>query len=84
MVSPLKDPVDWVLDPVTDCFTREVAERISRIELHPIARARVADLADRCGKGELSEDEQSKYQEYVELIDLLGILQAKAQQRALR
>ena len=66
------------LDPVTDCLTPEVAERIVNLRLDPGLQARLDDLAAKSSRGALSQDEQREYQEYVEGIDIVGILKAKA------
>jgi hypothetical protein len=54
-----------MLEPVARCFTPAVAKQI-------------AELTAKCNEGQLTETEKREYQAYVEAIDLVGILQAKA------
>ncbi len=82
MVAPGPNTLDLLLDPIADCLTPEVADRIGHLELPPAIRQRLADYADRSGSGTLDQREQADYRELVELIDLVGIVQAKARRIA--
>ena len=47
----------------------------------PAARrppARITQLAAKANEGELSPEERAEYEDYVEAVDLIGILKAKA------
>ena len=70
--------LDRILDPVTDCFTPEVAQRIIGLRIDPALQSRMSDLADKANEGMLSSEEKREYEEYVEAVDILGILKAKA------
>lgn len=76
--------LDQVLTPLTDSLTRESAERILRFKLEPDARGRVDELAAKAVGGTLSESERVEYTEFVDAMDLVGILQAKARDALLR
>ncbi|MCY2991179.1 MAG: hypothetical protein NTY19_25370 [Planctomycetota bacterium] len=70
--------LDRFLDPVTDCLTAAVAERIVGVQVDLQTQARLDDLAEKANRGELTEEEREEYMEYVEGMDLVGILKAKA------
>jgi hypothetical protein len=69
---------DRLLDPVARCFTPEVAQRIADLRADAPTQARIDELAAKCREGLLTEAERREYGAYVEAIDLIGILQAKA------
>lgn len=70
--------LDKMLDPVSRCFTPEVAERLINIQVDPELQMRVDELADKCNEGELTAHEQLEYEAYVRAGNLIAILQAKA------
>ena len=70
--------LDRFLDPVTDCLTPAVAERIVGVQVDLQTQTRLDDLAEKANRGELTEEEREEYTEYVEGMDLVGILKAKA------
>ena len=70
--------LEEVLEPVAKCFTLDVARQIAALRASPALQARLDDLALKANEGELTADERAKYEEYVEAIDLIAILQAKA------
>ena len=73
--------LDKLLDPVSRCFTPEVADRLVHIEPDPELQARIDVLADKCTEGELTTDERSEYEAYVRAGNLISILQAKARKQ---
>jgi hypothetical protein len=70
--------LDKMLEPVTRCFTPAVAKRIAELRADPVTQARIDELAAKCNESALTEAEQREYEAYIEAIDLIGILQAKA------
>jgi hypothetical protein len=70
--------LDRLLTPVTQCFTPEVAERLIALRAEPDVKARIEELAAKANEGQLSADERAEYEDYVEAVDLIGILQARA------
>ncbi len=80
MVAPSSTVLDSILDPVADCLDPESARRLLNLELEPLTRRRIDDLAGRAVAGQLTDKEKIEYADYVEAIDLVGILQAKARQ----
>jgi hypothetical protein len=70
--------LDEVLEPVANCFTPEVARRIAALRASTTLQARLDELARKANEGQLTDADREKYEAYVEAIDLIGILQAKA------
>jgi len=70
--------LDQVLDPLADCLTPEVASRILAVSLEPQRQLRIDELAQKANEGLLTEEERREYAEYVEAMDLVGILKATA------
>ncbi len=69
---------DEVLEPLFNCFTPEVARQIISIRADPDLQARLDSLDRKANEGKLSDAEREQYEAYVEAIDLISILQAKA------
>jgi len=70
--------VDRMLDPLSECFTPEVARRLIQLRADPELQARIDELADRCTEGALTDSERREYESYVRVGNLIAILQAKA------
>jgi hypothetical protein len=70
--------LDEVLEPVARCFTPDVARQIAALQGASTLQARLDELAAKANEGELTEEEQEQYEAYVEAIDVISILQAKA------
>jgi hypothetical protein len=64
-----------ILEPV---LTPEVARRIVNLRADEATQARLEELAGKCSEGRLSSEEREEYESYVEAIDVVSILQAKA------
>jgi hypothetical protein len=73
-----KSVLDQILDPLADCFTPEVARRIVAIALDPRQQSRIDELAAKANEGQLNENERADYEAYIEALDLLAIVKAKA------
>lgn len=71
-----------MLDPIAECLTPEVAGRIADARIPQDLQTEIDRLADRCSEGTLTEAERRKYANYVEMIDLISLLQAKARRMA--
>jgi hypothetical protein len=67
-----------MLESVARCFTPAVAQQIAELRADPLTQARIDALAAKCNEGELTEAEQREYGAYVEALDLIGLIQAKA------
>ena len=69
--------LDRFLRPFAECLTPEVAQRIVDLELDPHSQARLDELATKANEGHLADDERQEYEEFVEGIDLMGVLKAR-------
>ena len=67
-----------MLEPLARCFTPVVARQIAELRADRVTQARIDELAAKCIEGELTEVEERDVRAYVEAIELIGILQAKA------
>ena len=70
--------LDRLLAPVTQYFTPEVAERIVSLQADPDIQVRIEELAAKANEGQLSAEERAEYEDYIEAVDLVAILQARA------
>ncbi|RJP30940.1 MAG: hypothetical protein C4547_16065 [Phycisphaerales bacterium] len=72
-----------MLDPVGDCLTPAVATRIVDLRADPRVVERLDLLAAKNAEGVLTPREEAEYEAFVEALDVIAILQAKAR-RAIR
>jgi hypothetical protein len=80
METPRLSPAfDRLLDQVVECFTPGVAQQIAELRADPQLQARLDELATKANRGILTQAEAQEYDRYIEAIDLIGVLQAKAQ-----
>jgi hypothetical protein len=70
--------LDRLLDPFSRILTPEFAKKVAGLRADPATQVRIDELADKCNEGQLTPEEEAEYTDYVEVIDLIGILQAKA------
>ena len=78
MSSVLHSPLDRLLDPFAKCLTVDVARRFVELRADPETQARIDELTAKASEGKLSPQERTEYEGYVEAIDFVAILQAKA------
>jgi hypothetical protein len=78
-MKTLDAPVlDRLLDPLGDLLTPDVARKLVNYKFDARAQKRIDKLARRCNEGRLSDSERREYETYVQTIDFIAILQAKA------
>ena len=70
--------LDRLLAPVTECFSQEVAEQLIALRADADIEARIEELATKANEGILSPEERTEYEDYIEAVDLIGILQSRA------
>ena len=70
--------LDSLFEPVTQCFTPEVARRIASLRASPEAQARLDAWAEKSSEGTLTAEERSAYEAAVRAVNFIGVLQAKA------
>jgi hypothetical protein len=70
--------LDRLLDPLTEVLTPEVASAVLALRADSELEARVAVLRRKANDGTLTPAEDAEYKEFVEAVDLISIIQAKA------
>ena len=70
--------LDRLLDPLTDVFTPEVASAIVELHADSELETHVAELRRKANDGTLTLAEEAEYKDFVEAIDVISIIQAKA------
>lgn len=70
--------LDDVLDPVGQCLTPDVAARIAALRANAKMQRRLEKLAEKNAQGTLTPREDAEYAAFVEALDIVAILQAKA------
>src|SRR4051812_23693422 len=78
VTAPTTEILNNILDPVTDCLTPEVAQKILAVRLDPRVQARLDELAEKANEGLLTDVEREEYALYIEALDLVAIVKAKA------
>jgi hypothetical protein len=67
-----------LLEPVSLMMPVGFARELAALRATPDIQARIDELADKCNEGRLTDDERAEYDAYVDAIDVISILQAKA------
>ncbi len=70
--------LDRLLNPVADTFSKSQAREILEIRPDPELQARIAVLREMANEGTLSDEEDAEYKDFIEAVDVISILQAKA------
>lgn len=70
--------LDRFLEPMTAALSPEVARRIVELRASPEIEARAGELARKANEGTLTADEAAEYKEFVDAVDIISIIQAKA------
>ncbi|MBX9792352.1 MAG: hypothetical protein K2Y37_25915 [Pirellulales bacterium] len=78
MATSFYSVLDRLLEPLTECLTPEAAAQIVNFRADADVQQRLDELADGANEGTLSAAEQAEYESYVEAIDVVAVLQAKA------
>ena len=67
-----------VIAPIGRCLTPAAAKKILSLRADKPAKRRIEQLAAKCDRGTLTPEERAEYQLFVEVGDLVAVLQAKA------
>jgi len=70
--------LDRLLDPLTKAFTPKMAAAILELRADSELEAHIAELRQKANDGTLTPWEDAEYKDFVEAVDLISILQAKA------
>ena len=75
---PHSSVLSRLLAPVGRSLRPEVAQHLAALQVDQAAQARLEELADKCTEGQLSADERTEYETYVQALEFIAVLQAKA------
>ena len=70
--------LDRLLDPLAEGLTHEAARRIIDLRTDQGIHDRIEELREKANEGLLTDDEKSEYEDFIEGMDLIGILKSKA------
>jgi len=70
--------INRLLDPLGRMFTPETARKLVNYRFDAKTQRQLDKLARKCNEGALSDEEYRAYETYVQIIDFIAILQAKA------
>jgi len=70
--------LDRLLDPLTDALTHESASALLNLRADPDVAARITELRQKANEGTLTPAEDTEYKDFVEAVDVVSIMQAKA------
>lgn len=70
--------LDRLLDPLTDALTPESASALLDLRADAEVGARIEELRCRANEGTLTPAEDAEYKDFIEAVDLVSIMQAKA------
>ena len=71
-------PLDRLLRPFVRSLSPEAAKQLLDMQIDPSTEARISELAEKANEGLLSADERREYEEFVEGLDLIALLQVQA------
>lgn len=67
-----------LLEPVGQMMPVSFAQELAAMRARPEEQARIDELADKANEGVLTAEERAEYEAYIDAIDVISILQAKA------
>jgi hypothetical protein len=72
--------LDRFLEPVTEAFTPALARKLVDLRADPELQTRIDMLRQKANEGTLTSEEDAEYKDFVEAVDVISIIQAKARQ----
>jgi hypothetical protein len=70
--------LDRLLEPLTDVLTPEVAAALLELRADAELQAHIDELREKANEGTLTRAEDAEYKDFVEAVDVISIIQAKA------
>jgi len=70
--------LDRMLQPVTDAMIAEFANKLIALRADDELLSHIEQLRGKANDGTMTAEEEAKYREFVEAVDVISILQAKA------
>jgi hypothetical protein len=77
-MKPETSVIDQLIQPVGECLTPEVAQRIAALRADTELQARVDELADKVNTDSVTDEERAEYEQYVSFSQFVTLLQIKA------
>ena len=74
-------PLDRLLMPLATTLSPELARQLVDIPIDPITEARIHELAGKANEGELTAAERDEYEQFINGMDLIAMLQIMARKR---
>lgn len=70
--------LDRLLEPFAECLTADVAAKVADLRANDAMQSRIDYLADQANEGLITPAENAEYTGYLQAIDVIAVLQAKA------
>jgi hypothetical protein len=70
--------LDRLLEPLTEALTPKLASVVLGLRADPEMEAHIGELRRKTNEGALTPEEDAEYKDFVEAVDLISIMQAKA------
>jgi hypothetical protein len=70
--------LERLLNPLTEAFTPKVASALLELRADSELEAHISELRRKANEGTLTPAEEAEYKDFVEAVDLISIMQAKA------
>ena len=70
--------LERLLDPLTDALTSESASALLNLRVDTELEARIGELRRKANEGTLTPAEDADYKDFIEAVDVVSIMQAKA------
>lgn len=70
--------LDRMLQPVTEAMSPEFANKLVGLRADEELLSRIEFLREKANLGTMTVEEEAEYRDFVEAVDVLSILQAKA------
>jgi len=82
-MSSMSSPhlVKALAESVAECLDASSLDAIAKLQLDPQARVRLRDFATKANEGELSSEERSEYESFIDASEFLGLAQLRARAR---
>lgn len=72
--------LDRFLEPIRQCLTPEQARALVSFRVDAATQAKIDELARKGSEGELTDEERTRYEAFVDAADFIAILQAEARE----
>ncbi|HEY0455178.1 MAG TPA: hypothetical protein VGE41_02320 [Verrucomicrobiae bacterium] len=79
--SPSPPLLEALAERVAACLDSSSLAAIANLELDPGTCQRLDELASKANEGQLTREEQSEYQTFIDVSDFLGLAQLRARAR---